>query len=26
MRERGFSQADIEVMTVENPTRALALD
>jgi hypothetical protein len=26
MRERGFSQADIEAMTVDNPTRALALD
>lgn len=26
MRERGFSQADIEAMTVANPTAALALD
>jgi len=26
MRERGFSQADIEEMTVANPTAALALD
>ncbi|TFV64756.1 hypothetical protein E4P41_00515 [Geodermatophilus sp. DF01-2] len=26
MRDRGFSQADIEAMTVANPTAALALD
>jgi hypothetical protein len=26
MRDRGFSQADIEVMTVANPSAALALD
>jgi hypothetical protein len=26
MRERGFTQADIEAMTVQNPTAALALD